>query len=282
MINKQPDRIDFLDGSCIQHGLYNRRIYLMDLGHADPESLIPKLITMADKKGYSKIFAKIPSSKSSAFTSSGFHAEAQIPSFYKGTENAHFLSYYCDNQRCKEVETEAMDNLIRISKWQKKQRHIKPLLNGVKIRQCTADDAKNIAKIYQTVFSTYPFPVFDAEYLRQTMNNNVDYYCVELLGQLLAVSATEKDRVGENVEMTDFATLPGWLGYNFACHLLARMEQDVILDKYKLAYTIARAKSPGMNITFAKHNYAYAGRLINNTNISGNIESMNVWYKKLG
>jgi hypothetical protein len=36
-----------------------------------------------------------------------------------------------------------------------------------------------------------------------------------------------------------------------------------------------------MNITFAKLGYRYGGRLINNTNISGSIESMNVWYKSL-
>jgi hypothetical protein len=36
-----------------------------------------------------------------------------------------------------------------------------------------------------------------------------------------------------------------------------------------------------MNITFAKNGYEYAGTLKNNTNISGNIESMNVWYKHL-
>ncbi len=37
----------------------------------------------------------------------------------------------------------------------------------------------------------------------------------------------------------------------------------------------------GMNITFAKTGYTYAGTLINNTNISGRLESMNVWYKHI-
>ena len=47
------------------------------------------------------------------------------------------------------------------------------------------------------------------------------------------------------------------------------------------AYTIARSLSAGMNITFAKLGYVFAGTLTNNTNISGKIESMNVWYKLL-
>jgi hypothetical protein len=49
----------------------------------------------------------------------------------------------------------------------------------------------------------------------------------------------------------------------------------------KTAYTIARAYSPGMNITFARSGYIYSGTLTHNTQISGKLESMNVWYKAL-
>jgi len=59
------------------------------------------------------------------------------------------------------------------------------------------------------------------------------------------------------------------------------MENELKKFNIHKAYTIARANSYGMNITFAKANYTFAGKLTNNTNISGDIESMNVWYKKL-
>jgi beta-lysine N6-acetyltransferase len=36
-----------------------------------------------------------------------------------------------------------------------------------------------------------------------------------------------------------------------------------------------------MNKTFLKFDYCYSGTLINNTNIAGSIESMNVYYKHL-
>ena len=39
--------------------------------------------------------------------------------------------------------------------------------------------------------------------------------------------------------------------------------------------------SAGMNITFSKNGYKYGGTLVNNTDISGQIESMNVWFKNL-
>jgi len=59
------------------------------------------------------------------------------------------------------------------------------------------------------------------------------------------------------------------------------MENEVRAKGIKTAYTIARAASAGMNVTFAKGGYHFGGRLINNTNISGRIESMNVWFKSL-
>jgi hypothetical protein len=37
-----------------------------------------------------------------------------------------------------------------------------------------------------------------------------------------------------------------------------------------------------VNITFARAGYLYGETLLNNTNICGSFESMNVWYSKLG
>ena len=81
--------------------------------------------------------------------------------------------------------------------------------------------------------------------------------------------------------MTDFAVLEKYRGNNLACHLLGAMEEKLPELGVKTAFTIARAKSFGMNITFAKSGYTYSGTLVNNTDISGQIESMNVWYKNI-
>lgn len=118
-------------------------------------------------------------------------------------------------------------------------------------------------------------------YLLETMQSHVAYFGIEIDGKLVALSSAEMDLDGQNTEMTDFATLPEFLGNGFAVHLLAAMEPEVKKRGIKTAYTIARAASPGMNITFARLGYSFGGRLINNTQISGHIESMNVWHKPL-
>jgi putative beta-lysine N-acetyltransferase len=81
--------------------------------------------------------------------------------------------------------------------------------------------------------------------------------------------------------MTDFATEPAYRSVGLAGHLLQRMESAMRRDGVKTAFTIARARSFAVNILFARASYAFAGTLANNTNISGRLESMNVWYKPL-
>jgi putative beta-lysine N-acetyltransferase len=84
-----------------------------------------------------------------------------------------------------------------------------------------------------------------------------------------------------NVEMTDFATLPDHRGRGYSYYLLKKMEEKMHEMGIITAYTIARARSYGMNTVFSRSSYSYAGTLVNNTNISGSIESMNIWYKRL-
>ena len=138
-----------------------------------------------------------------------------------------------------------------------------------------------MSQLYKQVFPSYPFPIDDPDYIRETMKTHIQYYAFESKGQFVALSSAEMDQKQQNVEMTDFATHPEYRGQGLAVQLLQHMETQMAARDMLTAYTIARALSPGMNITFAKLGYQYNGRLINNTHISGHIESMNVWSKRL-
>ena len=113
------------------------------------------------------------------------------------------------------------------------------------------------------------------------MLKHVAYFGIEMDKDFVSLSSAEMDTISKNVEMTDFTTLREFRGNCNASVLLRFMENQMRSRKIQTAYTIARAISPAMNITFGKAGYTYGGRLINNTNIAGQIESMNVWYKKL-
>ena len=285
---KNPQQLDIVKnvrGATIQHGPFNDRIYLMNLGQADPESLIPELLNLADDHGYGKIFAKIPESHSEAFAEVDFEIEAHVPQFYRGEENAVFLGLFLDEERKTDVNVDKLDRNLALAierQTASPSTTEVPASEGPEVRKLTPDDIPSLAQIYEQVFPTYPFPIHSPQYLYETMTDHVDYFGMEVDGRLVAVSSAEMDLVNLNVEMTDFATLPNYRGNGFAASLLARMEKEMQKKGIRTAYTIARAASPGMNITFAKQNFTHGGRLVNNTNISGQIESMHVWYKTVG
>lgn len=271
------DKMEIVQDALIQHGPLSNRIYLMKLNDAQPDCLIKELDNFAEEKGYTKIFAKIPESKLQAFKNANFKVEAEIPGFYNGSEAAVFIGKYFDPQR--KVEDNDYEQIMRITK--SKSVDNRQVRSDLAIRRCVLGDVSEMAEVYKEVFPSYPFPIFNPEYLAETMESHVVYYCIEIEGRIVALSSAEMDLKSQNAEMTDFATVPAMRGQGLAFDLLKTMESEMDEFNIKTAYTIARAVSPGMNITFFKAGYQFGGRLINNTNISGQIESMNVWYKSI-
>jgi len=275
------DTISESQGSIIQHGAYNDRIYVIKLAPSPPPTYPYDLIDMAEENGYSKIFAKIPECHAEMFLDADFLEEARIPAFYSGREASVFMGFYLDPDRAKEPDLDRVEEIIGIAFRKNNVKSTRRLEINPVIRECNETDAAALADIYRGVFPTYPFPIHDPGYIRETMKNNVCYFGIETDGRLVAVSSAEMDQKEANVEMTDFATIPEWRGNGYAECLLSEMECVMKNKGIKTAYTIARAMSAGMNVTFSKAGYQYGGRLKNNTNISGKIESMNVWYKSL-
>lgn len=276
------DVVEKLAGATIQHGEFNDRIYLMDMDNeVSAKKVISAIEELACENGYGKLFIKTPQTKHLPFLESGYEIEATIPGFYRGQEQAMFMVKYIDENRRKLQNPSLVQEILDIS-------HDKDTLpaQGLPIehtlRELNQDDVIEMAQIYNLVFPTYPFPINDPEYLSKIMKDFVRSFGVlDTDGKLVSIAACEMDRKGQNVEMTDFATLPEHRGQGFAHELLYFMEVAMREDNMKTAYTIARSRSFGMNITFSKAGYDFAGTLKNNTNISGSIQSMNVWYKKI-
>lgn len=138
-----------------------------------------------------------------------------------------------------------------------------------------------MANLYRTVFPSYPFPITEPDYLKETMASQTIYFAARHNGIIVALAAAEMDRTSKNAEMTDFATLPEHRSKKLALYLLWHMERAMRELGFITAYSIARALSAGISITFSRMGYCWGGTLSNNTDINGHIESMNVWYKNL-
>lgn len=275
------DRVEIIgNGSLIQHGKQNNRVYLMKLNEHDVHDVLSEINMLAKTNNYSKIVCKVPKHIAPIFYADGFILEAYIPRFYHHETDAFFVSKFLNRTR---FECGDKSPCIGLSELLKNKPSIANTNHGSNseyhIRKLNTSDVSQIVDIYTEVFESYPFPIFNKEYIIQTMDEDVQYFGAEKDGKLAALSSAEIDFKSNNAEMTDFATLPAHAGNHLSQLLLKTMEQEMKAQSVSTLYTIARLVSIPMNKTFIKEGYQYTGTLINNTNIGGKIESMNVLYK---
>ena len=275
------DSLETFGRSLIHHGAYNDRAYLMKLHEEDSEEIVGRLDTLATSRGYSKIFAKVPSSDRERFLAGGYVEEARIPCFYPGGEAVSFMGKYFTASRAREQEVQLVSDVLAAAGSAAKVSAVTQLPQGFTVRSAVAEDCEEMAKIYREVFASYPFPIHDPAFLRNAMKDSTIFFGVWNGPAIAALSSAEIDFQSASAEMTDFVTHPAYRGNGFALSLLREMEKAVSGRGIRALFTIARAYSFGMNITFSRNGYLYGGTLTNNTNISGRLESMNVWYKIL-
>jgi len=277
-----PDTIEKLGNSVIQHGKDSDRIYLMKHGPEDVPVLVEQMERLAEANDYGKIFCKVPDSAVEAFLQAGYCEEARIPKLFCGSEDAAFMSRFRKSERSQMPDEQrvAIEQALIVAKKKRPYRSVHAKTD-YQLKQLNASDTAPLANLYRKVFPSYPFPILDEAYLRETLASHIRYFGAFDDGRLVAASSAETDLDALNAEMTDFATDPDYRRKGLAVGLLKAMEQNMQTAGCATLYTIARAVSVAMNITFARCGYLFAGTLVNNTQISGSLESMNVWYKSL-
>lgn len=276
------DKIDNIENTSIQHGKLSNRVYIMSLDSKNTSKIIEIVENLAKSNEYTKIIAKVPERSIKEFIANHYIEEAKVPDMYHGVETGYFMCKYFDEARRIDKNLELIDEVLNESmKVNNKSKKGKREAKCRMIEKMTNDDISNMTQLYRQVFTTYPFPITDQNYIATTMHEQVDYYGIRIKGKLVALASAECDYDSNYAELTDFAVLHDYRQQGLARQLLEAMEKD-LKDKDILTYfTIARTKSVGMNKTFIGHKYSYAGTLVNNTNIAGEIESMNVWYKSV-
>ncbi len=275
------DKIELIGNSEIQHGKASNRIYLMKLGKDAGVELIDQLQRLAVDRGYGKIIAKVPETQENLLRKKGFIKEAAIPGYFMDDNTCLFMGHYLNPERARITDCNQLEAVLEKAESTKDQYMLTNIQKDMDIRELNCDDAEEMADVFDKVFVSYPFPVFDPNYIRKTMDGHIIYFGIAVEGKLAAIASCETDQENKSCEMTDFAVLPKYRGNAFAQVLLIKMEKEMKSMGYTTFYTIARAASFGMNATFSKMGYRYGGRLTNNTQIGGQIESMNVWHKKV-
>lgn len=275
------DALEVIGHSIVHHGSYNDRAYLMKLHEDDSKKIVTSLDTLALSRGYSKIFAKIPSWAEDRFLAGGYVLEARIPGFFPGDCDACFMGKYFTEDRATEKEPQLVRDVLAAAREKAQSPQVSVLPEGFVVGIAAEEHGEDMAQVYREVFASYPFPIHDASFLHAAMKDSTLFFGVWDGNRIAALSSAEMDGSSGSAEMTDFATPPEYRGNGLALYLLRHMEDSISARGIRSLFTIARAYSYSMNITFARNGYSYGGTLTNNTNIFGRLESMNVWYKIL-
>lgn len=259
----------------------NQRVQVVGYRGPDLPSLVERLEDEARARGYGKVFLKAQREDRPALEGAGCVCEATIDGYFNG-HPAAVMSLFVDRERTAQPHLRQQQEILEKIRERPADPALVPLPEGYEMSVAQSADAEDLADLYATVFASYPFPIAQPEYLVSTMASHVVYRIVrDGDGDVVAAASAETDRDHGNAEMTDFATLPDQRGLGLAQHLLAALERDMGHEEIPNLYTIARARSAGMNRVFYNHGYHWTGTLVNNCHIAGRFEDMHVWCKDL-
>lgn len=258
----------------------NRRIQIYKYEARDFAAMAAALRSLAQANDYGKVWIKAPAGDRPALEAVGFECEATFPGYFDGADGASMAMFTRQDRRTRAKLAEEIEILQGATAG---PAHVgeKPLPPGYTTQLFRDENAEELAALYAEVFPTYPYPIEDPAYLRETAATNIVYRMVRNgEGKLVAAASAETNPALRNSEMTDFAALPSERGKGLAQALLPMLERDAA-ERFDIRhfYTIARALSFGMLRTFHHCGYRYTGTLVNNCNIAGQFETMHVMAK---
>lgn len=260
---------------------YNRRLKVLSYEATDYPALLERLAWLAEQNDFDKIFFKAKKDDWQVFLAHGYMLEGILKYYFHG-EDAYVLSKFRTTARVTSEHLIEESDLIEELTKDPPQKQVKPLPQGYSLFRCTSEHIPQLVQLYRRVFETYPSPLTHPDYILATMERNVLYRGIaDENGDLVSAASGEVDDKHSNAEMTDCATHPSQRGKSLMFHILTALEEDLRERGIITAYTLARARSVGMNRVFHRLGYEYSGRLVNNCDIYGQFEDMNIWVRKL-
>ncbi|WP_209122273.1 putative beta-lysine N-acetyltransferase [Alkalihalobacillus sp. BA299] len=257
----------------------NRRLRVDDY-RGNVSSIMKRVVEIAKEYSFTKVIIKSKDGDWRKFLSYGYQLEGIIEGFFSGSD-AYFMSYYFSDERRTSHYWKEEDDIINSVLELPNNEPIQLLPSIYKMRLATQDDASDLAKLYHHVFPSYPTPMNEKSYIEKVMDEGTIFYLVEWNSEIVSAASAEVNAHYQNAEMTDCATLKEHRKYGFMKLLITELEKYLIEQNIYCAYSLARARSFGMNAVFGKLGYQYNGRLTKNCDIFGEFEDMNIWVKKL-
>lgn len=259
---------------------YSQRIRVSYYEGNNVAGLVQRLCDLAEANNFDKIIITPSERDWQAFLNHGFVLEAVIKYYLLG-KNAYVMSKFRSQDRL--ISQSLMDEILLVEKLMATppRTEIRVLDEGYECRLAIKSDIPELAKLYSEIFESYPSPLSHEEYL-QTVFQKMNLFAVITHNKkIIAAASAELNPAHKAAELTDCATLKSYRGNGFMMVILEKLQAELVSRDYICGYTMARARSFGMNMVFYNLGYEFMGRLINNCDIYGAYEDMNIWVRDL-
>lgn len=259
---------------------YNQRIRILEYQATDYEAMILRIRALSEKNGFDKIICIARRKDWQQFLRHGYVLEAVLKYFYD-REDGFIVSKFRSQERL--YSPNLMEEILLIEKIMASERVVKSrgLVADCELRLARTEDIPELIKLYRSIFATYPSPLLYEHYLSTVFSKENLFAVVTRGKQIVAAASAELNPPQKAAELTDCATLPSERGAGHMSVILKFLENEIRGRGYRCAYTLARSRSFGMNQVFYRLNYEFLGRLVNNCDIYGTYEDMNLWVKDL-
>lgn len=259
----------------------NRRVKAIGIRSDDLERgsvrRLRDLVDRAASTGIDKLIVYARGQDQLPWIRAGMIREGHIEGFFADREPAHLWAKF-GGARDQSAD-EARHHEVVVGCLRKEVRTPPPETPGYSYLRFAPQDVARFGPILRAAFPEYPSPLEDP-ILVEDIHSGARVFAGLLSesGEVAAVASAEVDAANGSAEMTDCVTAPAHRGHGLMAQLLWQLEAEVHdLRGITDLYTLARAGEVGMNSTFARLGYNFAGRLINNCRMPTGWESMNVW-----
>ncbi|MFB5660320.1 putative beta-lysine N-acetyltransferase [Alteribacillus sp. HJP-4] len=207
--------------------------------------------------------------------------EGRIEGFFNGEDAFIYSLFFIPSRNDATVLVKEENHILELAKQRRVVIKHAPVPTGYKMRWAHADDVKQLAALYDTVFQSYPTPMNDPQFIREMMDCDVYFLVVEKGKEIVSACSADVQTEFQAAELSDCATKEEHRKKQLLSCQVAQLIPKVKQMDLKTIFSYSRSVSLGMNLVNAKHGFKYGGRMIQNSNIAGRLENMNIWYKRL-
>ncbi|MBT3236896.1 MAG: putative beta-lysine N-acetyltransferase [Bdellovibrionales bacterium] len=259
---------------------YNRRLKVIDYSCKHYSNMLRRLAWLAETNEFDKVFVKAKQEDFQKFLSRGYIMEGILRYYFNG-EDAYVLSRFSSATRAESPDLVAESQLIEKIIYESKPKIERKLPENIRLIKADKTHIAQLIYIYRQVFETYPSPLTNPDYIQSVMGRNVHFVLAMQGDEPVAAASAEINLKYSNAELTDCASIPSIQGKGIMQFIMKKLENILKEEKVLTSYSLARAKSIGMNKSFFRLDYEYSGRLIKNCDIFGEFEDLNIWVKRI-